>query len=401
MRVIVAGAGLGGLTLAQGLRRSGIDVAVYERDGAHGRPQGVSLHLDERGTAALRACLPPGHRAMAEATLGGPRNRTLLLSEVDGELAIVGSRPADGTRVRPGRQASRRLLRAVLLTGLEDTVRFGAALTRFELCSDGTVRAWFSDGTTDIADVLVGADGVGSTVRRQYLPHARVVDSGRPMLMGATPLRAVAATGLPELIGHSPAAAQVGDTTVAMGIHRFAEPPTAARRRWLPAMPAGVVDSAENYVMWAMAVTQEQLGTVEAPANVWSLATELAADLHPTLRTVVEQAWPDVTVAIRVGVIPPVPKWPVGPVTVIGDAIHLAPGFGGNLAMQDAHRLRDALVRAERGEQSLLAAIGAAEDAMRRDSNPHADLGGRVMPREPRDGAAAEPVGIGTAEAGA
>src|SRR4051812_35417439 len=128
MRVIVVGAGLGGLTLAQGLRRAGIDVAVYERDDALGRAQGVSLHVDDRGTRALRACLPSAHAAMVEATTGGPREQTVTLSEVDGALTIVGAQPSDGVagRPRPGRQVHRPLLRAVLLTGLEDVVRFGA-----------------------------------------------------------------------------------------------------------------------------------------------------------------------------------------------------------------------------------------------------------------------------------
>jgi 2-polyprenyl-6-methoxyphenol hydroxylase-like FAD-dependent oxidoreductase len=63
--------------------------------------------------------------------------------------------------------------------------------------------------------------------------------------------------------------------------------------------------------------------------------------------------------------IPPMPAWPASPVTLIGDAIHLAPGFGGNLAMQDAHRLHDALLRAASGEQDLVAAISASEHEMR------------------------------------
>lgn len=99
-------------------------------------------------------------------------------------------------------------------------------------------------------------------------------------------------------------------------------------------------------------------------------ARELAANLHPTLRAVVDSAWPDLTVALRIAMIPPMPAWPVGPVTVIGDAIHLAPGFGGNLAMRDAHRLRDALVTAASGQLDLLAAIGGYETTMRRDSFP-------------------------------
>jgi 2-polyprenyl-6-methoxyphenol hydroxylase-like FAD-dependent oxidoreductase len=381
MRVIVVGAGLGGLTLAHGLRRAGIDVVVYERDAEQGRPQGVSLHFDDRGSAALRACLPPGHVAMAEATMGGPRRQTVFLSEVDGELTVVRTEPLDGIAgpTRPGRQVSRRLLRAVLLTGLEDTVRFGSELTRFEQRPGGTVRAWFACGGVDSADVLVGADGIGSVVRRQYLPHVRVVDTGKRMLMGAAPLRAVAGTGLPGLIGDSATSVHVRGTMMALGVLRFRRPPAAARDRWLPALRSRAVDDAEDYVMWALPVPQDRLGPAGSPGAVWRRARELTATLHPALRQVVDEAWPEVTVALRIGMIPPVPAWLPGPVTVIGDAIHAAPGFGANLAMQDAHRLREALVRAARGEQDLRAAIGACEDAMRRGDVPAVDAGGRVL----------------------
>ncbi|MET7339436.1 FAD-dependent monooxygenase [Nonomuraea sp. NPDC005650] len=385
MKVVVVGAGLGGLTLAHGLRRAGIEVVVYEREGKQGRPQGISLHFDDRGTAALRACLPPPHVAMAEATMGGPRVQRLLLSEADGRLVVERSHPLDGASgpARPGRQVHRPLLRAVLLTGLEDTVRFGAEFTRFEQRPDGTVRSWFADGSTDTADVLVGADGVGSAVRRQYLPHVRVVDTGKRMLMGATPLRAMAGTGLPELIGHSPANVQAHGMMMAMGVLRFSRPPVAASQEWLPALRSRVVTDAEDYMMWALPVTQELLGSAESPAMVWRRAQEVSAGFHPTLRMVVDNAWPNLTVALRAGLIPPMPAWPAAPVTVIGDAIHVAPGFGGNLAMQDAHRLRDELVQASRGQQSLRAAIGAYEDAMRRDSFPAPDVNGgtpRMVP---------------------
>jgi 2-polyprenyl-6-methoxyphenol hydroxylase-like FAD-dependent oxidoreductase len=368
MRVVVVGAGLGGLTLAHGLRRAGIDVAVYERDGASTRPQGISLHVDDRGASALRACLPPAHAAMVEATAGGPREQTSTLSEVDGELAVTSTRRSDGGegRARPGRQVDRPLLRAVLLTGLEDVVRFGAEFTRFERRPDGTVRVWFADGRTDTADVLVGADGIGSAVRRRYLPDVRVVDTGRRMIMGATPLRAVAGTGLPGLIGDSATGASVRGTTMALGVLRFTQPPVAARQQWLPALPPSAVAEIEDYVMWALPTTQERLGS----AAVWCRAKELTADLPPVLRSVIAEAWPDVTVALRIGVIAPMPAWPASPVTVIGDAIHPAPGFGGNLAMRDARDLCGALVEANRGRLDLLDAIGAYEDAMRRSSFP-------------------------------
>lgn len=387
MRVIVIGAGPGGLTLAQGLRRAGIEVEVYERDERRGRPQGISLHLDDRGTTALRECLPPEYAAMVEATMGGPREHSLFLSEVDGELAVVRRQPLDGApgpgrqvRARRGRQAHRPLLRAVLLTGLEDTVRFGAEFTRFEQRTDGTVRAHFADGSTSTADVLVGADGVGSVIRRQYLPDVQVIDTGKRMLMGAAPLHAVDRTGLPALIGHNPTNAQVGGATMVLGVLRFVEPPTVARERWLPALSAQAVADIEDYVMWAMPVTSEQLGPAGLPAAVWRRAEELATDMHPALRSVVDAAWPQATVALRIGLIPPMPAWPATAVTVLGDAIHLAPGFGANLAMQDAQRLRDALVRAATGERELLTAIGDYEEALRRENFPKPDLPAADVP---------------------
>src|SRR5690349_16445427 len=60
LRVLIIGGGTGGLCLAHGLKRAGIEVAVYERDrtradGLHGYRVGI----DPDGSRALHACLPP------------------------------------------------------------------------------------------------------------------------------------------------------------------------------------------------------------------------------------------------------------------------------------------------------------------------------------------------------
>nr|BFE72799.1 hypothetical protein GCM10020092_061000 [Actinoplanes digitatis] len=71
MRVAIAGAGLGGLCLAQGLVRAGVDVQVYERDAALGaRRQGYRLHVDARAGLALEKCLPPPLFRLFLATTG-------------------------------------------------------------------------------------------------------------------------------------------------------------------------------------------------------------------------------------------------------------------------------------------------------------------------------------------
>lgn len=59
LHVVVVGAGIGGLCLAQGLRRAGIDVSVYERGAGPGRPwEGYLIDVNPAGSRALRACLP-------------------------------------------------------------------------------------------------------------------------------------------------------------------------------------------------------------------------------------------------------------------------------------------------------------------------------------------------------
>ncbi len=73
LKVLISGAGIGGLALAQSLRRSGIDVAVFERDAAiDSRAQGYRIRMDADGDSALRTCLPPDLYALYQATSSLP-----------------------------------------------------------------------------------------------------------------------------------------------------------------------------------------------------------------------------------------------------------------------------------------------------------------------------------------
>src|SRR5882724_2019988 len=80
--VVVIGGGIGGLCLAQGLKKSGISVAVYERDRAPtDRAQGYRVHISPAGSRALHACLSPHLFDILDRACGKPSNAVRFMTE--------------------------------------------------------------------------------------------------------------------------------------------------------------------------------------------------------------------------------------------------------------------------------------------------------------------------------
>src|SRR5271156_4401125 len=189
MHVLIIGGGIGGLCLAQGLKKAGVEVSVYERDRTpSARLQGYRIHIDPDGSRALHECLPVDLWEIFASTCGDFSQGFTMLNEKLEELMKFRQHPAAVDPIACHRQVSRMSLRQILLAGLGDAVHFDKRFERYQRHPDGRIVAFFDDCSTAEGSVLVAADGVNSRVRKQYLPGNEPIETGVISLGGKIPL---------------------------------------------------------------------------------------------------------------------------------------------------------------------------------------------------------------------
>jgi 2-polyprenyl-6-methoxyphenol hydroxylase-like FAD-dependent oxidoreductase len=384
-RVGIVGGGIAGLTLAQGLKKAGIAVSVFERDRTRSdRLQGYRVHISPAGSRALHDCLPPALFDAFVATCGRSGGAFTFFDDQLRELLRIDSPPGSDP-ASSHHSVSRITLRQVLLSGLDDVVQFDKIFRHYEADGDGVV-AYFTDGTSARCDVLVGADGGNSRVRRQLLPHAARRDTGvrgiagKVVLTAATRariapalLRGAALMMAPQRISFFLAPQEFGaaraplEGGIADGVAQGVGGNDASRAHGV------LFDNTQDYIMWAMGGRPETLGFTRPAETLGGdelqrLALGAAADWARAYRDLIRLADPATVSLLKIHTSDPVAPWPSARITVMGDAIHaMTPykGIGANVALRDAGLLYRQLIAAQRGELPLLQAIGAYEAAMR------------------------------------
>jgi len=364
VQVLIAGGGIGGLCLAQGLHRAGVDVTVFERAASpEAFREGYRIHIDPDGSRALHDCLPAERFALFDAACGRPPRSFTFLTEGLDELLSVDV-VAPGTRPDPiaaHRSINRYTLRQILLDGLGDRVVFGRELRRYEVGDDDTVTARFADGSRASGSVLVGAEGTGSAVRAQLLPHADRVDTGVAGIAGRLPLTSRTRGLLPPELEHGPAMVLAPrGRNLFLATHEGVAG-TEVPEHLLPTERG-------DYLLWALSAKRLEDPGDLAPAALRGLALRLASAWHPRLREIIAESETASISAYRIRTAVPVPPWPAGVVTVLGDAIHSMPpsrGIGANTALRDAALLRRNLIAAGPGSTGIVAAVAGYEDQMR------------------------------------
>ncbi|GAA3083570.1 FAD-dependent monooxygenase [Streptosporangium carneum] len=375
LHVVIIGAGLGGACLAHGLKKAGISVAVYEREAArHDGLFGFRVVIAPDGSRALRDALPPDLYETFVATCAESPRHLTVYSEGLEELFTTGLPEADrqDARAVPGmRYASLMTLRQLLLTGIEDTVRFGKEFLRYERRPDGRITVFFADGTSTVGDVLVGADGSHSRVRHQRRPRDGVQDCGFVAAYGQVDL-IEAARLLPweMLRGISVVHSLQGPSLVTQPME-FRWDCEGELKTHVGGVDAALIktwpglryDNTRDHLMWGL-MSSSRLFPAEPEGLGGSRLIDVVADMtrrwSPALHTLVKLTDPATAVATRAVVSRPVDSQETTKVTLLGDAGHVRvpdPGTGANATLRAAGLLCRLLSRAVADRRPVVAAI--------------------------------------------
>jgi 2-polyprenyl-6-methoxyphenol hydroxylase-like FAD-dependent oxidoreductase len=312
---LIVGAGIGGLAAAIALTRAGWSVRVFER-AASPRELGFALMLAPNAMHAL------GALGLADTARQGGFVMT------SGEW-----RRPDGTLLRRLDTQSTRavldedtvcILRPVLHGALLDA----AGLNSIELSSEASrltseprgVVLTLADGRIVAGDLLVGADGVGSFVRRQLRPG-----EPPPRSSGLLAVRGVAR----DVVQH------LGEVSGAQYFGRGLE--------------AGVARAGEREVYWYLSLRSAEL---TGPRDALTIAARCASGFHEPFRAIVAGTRSEDLRLDELFDRDPIDEWGHGAVTLLGDAAHpMLPhaGQGAAQALEDAVALGAALRHAADG----------------------------------------------------
>ncbi|KAI1094216.1 FAD/NAD(P)-binding domain-containing protein [Rostrohypoxylon terebratum] len=178
--VLIIGAGVAGLTLAQGLRLRSIPFRLFERHPQSHGSQGHRFRVSRDGQAALNSVLSPPLQSLLKRTAADP---------FPFKPRYVDARKLDYAKLTPADPDSlavdRTWIRLLTTLGIQRDVEYGKEFRSYDVV-DGLVKVKFADGSAVSGKLLVGADGVRSRVRKQLQPNRKLLDLERWILWGRT-----------------------------------------------------------------------------------------------------------------------------------------------------------------------------------------------------------------------
>ncbi|KAE9039750.1 hypothetical protein PR003_g4516 [Phytophthora rubi] len=349
--VLIVGGGIGGLCLAQGLKKNGIPFTVFERDPSPNyRTQGYRLRINSDGYQALKTNLSPENFEVFLRATGHFQPGFKYLEAETGAIAPPNAQFSHKSDITKNVfSADRAMLRSLMLTDLnEHEIQYGMAFKSFHVQPNGRVEVAFENGMTVEGSVLVGADGTTSRVRRQYVPRAAtLLDTDSGAIYGKTKLT-------PEIENFF----ETDKTTMVIS----KEPPMSlvmeprctvqADLKEFAAISSTDVPDLQNYICWVLIARAQHFHRDEdtavqelfsmKPTQVANLSNDMTRNWCPEIRAIFEHQSPEWSSFLRISTMSPdIRHWQPSTVTLMGDAVHtMAPaGIGCNTALHDARML--------------------------------------------------------------
>ena len=352
--VAIIGGGIGGLMLAIGLLRRHVSAQIYEATAAFG-DIGLGLSI---GPAAHRAMplIDPHicdfYNALVTTHADSPGYERFRQTwfEIVWATGSKAGQVLMNLTARPSGQTT--LRRADFLDALvslipKENIQFGKRLERLTELSDG-VHLNFEDGTSVVADVVVGCDGIRSKAKESMLPEEH--EQTKPRYSGMYGYRAVLDMDtMVEAVGEH--RARVSTIYVGQGAYGVSYPIMHAQK-----VNVGLYKPGETWDSdtWTRPADKEEMqrDMGHMGEHVSSLIQHMP---DPTQWAIFEY--------------PPISTFARSRVAILGDAAHACTphqGAGAGQAIEDAHVLAELLADSRVTTPEHVAAAFQAYDAVRR-----------------------------------
>jgi 2-polyprenyl-6-methoxyphenol hydroxylase-like FAD-dependent oxidoreductase len=306
MKCMIIGGGISGLTTAIALQQQGMEAQIYEAASAI-KPVGAGIAIGKNASQIF------GKLGVEDA---------LKKKSMVGQSALItnhlGVALQQLTKTSP---VSFCIHRAVLHEILQahcapNSVHLNKRLMKYVESATG-VTATFDDGTTAEGDILIGADGINSVVRKQFAPQIKKRHTGQTCWRGVCKfdLSDTFKYNLVELWG---------------GKSRF-----------------GLTRIDENQVYWFAVVNKINGNPQDDPATIHNKLTAFYRKFHPQINEIIKATPPASIYRADLYDLNPVNySWHTDKVCLIGDAAHATTpnmGQGAGQGIEDGYALALAL----------------------------------------------------------
>lgn len=315
MQAIIIGAGIGGLMTAIALQKVGIAAQIYEQ-APEARAVGAGLTLWANAVRCLEQ-VGLDHVVQAAYMDGGGGIRRW-----DGQaLSIIDTALVKARYHAPIIVVHRAEFLDALLHAAGHVVHYGKRLIRYENHGD-SITAFFEDGTSAQADLLIGTDGIHSLVRQQMHPQVSPVYRGYAAWRGVVDFQH-------ERVGN-----MWGEA-------------------WGRGARFGIVPLTRNRVYWFATANRPKNSP---PAQHQSELLRLFGNWHQPIPQLIQQTAESAILYNDIADLETLPHWLDGRAVLLGDAAHaMTPnlGQGACQAIEDALTLAYTLNEAPRLEVAL------------------------------------------------